>query len=109
MILGHWYQFPAEARADPVIRKRIYALIGYLLVMLNACNERNALTVAMLAIPKAYQPIMAIILPLTREFDLWLLNSLGRKAMGGGHNMSPLCLTDLPKPSAHSSPSYVPE
>ena len=56
---------------------------AYLLVMMNACNERNALTVAMLAIPKTYQPIMAIILPIVREFDLFLLNSLGRKAMGG--------------------------
>ena len=83
LLLAHWYQFPAEARADPVIRKRIYAMIGYLLVIFNACNERNALTVAMLAIPKTYQPIMAIILPITREFDLFLLNSLGRKAMGG--------------------------
>ena len=68
-----WFQFRLEDRIRPRTRRRIKAYLLYYLLLFWNCTERNILTIIMLIIPTDVQPIMAIIMPIIRDLELWLL------------------------------------
>ena len=75
-----WYQFPRDFRLDPTTRKRLKNYLLYMSVFYFACMERNILNVIMVVLPTDWQPVMAIVLPATREFELWILDKLVDRA-----------------------------
>ena len=68
-----WFQFRLEDRIRPRTRRRIKAFLLYYLILLANCTERNILIIIMLMIPIEVQPIMAIVMPIIRDLELWLL------------------------------------
>ena len=75
-----WFQFSSDLRKKAALRKRIWIFLMYTMMFFISCIERNILTVGMLAIPTEYQPIMAVIIRMSGEFDAWILMKLGKKA-----------------------------
>ena len=75
-----WYLFPIELRRVVMMKKRIFAFLMYTMMFYMACIIRNALIVGMLVIPTQYQPCMAVVIRMLREFDSWYLVKLGKKA-----------------------------
>ena len=78
-----WHRFPLEFRVNPVTRKRLISYLLYMSVFYFACMERNILNIIMVILPTDFQPIMAIVLPLTKELELSLLDKLVDKATNG--------------------------
>ena len=74
--------FPREYRKDVEMKKRILWFIVYKIAFLVACYERLFIIVAFLNTPPNLQPIWAIILPIWRECDLWILNRIQSKCTG---------------------------
>ena len=68
--------FPKEYRKDVEMRKRILWFIVYKVVFLVACYERLFIIFAFLNTPFDLQPIWAIVLPIWRECDLWMLKKV---------------------------------
>ena len=68
-----WFSFPFEFRRDVKTRKRIRWLIVWILLFAIACYERLAIIFLFLNTPQNIQPIWALILPVWREAELWIL------------------------------------
>ena len=75
-----WFEFPSELRMEPGVRKRIQFYFLYRLWFLFYGLEKLALGIMFEKIPIKIQWIMAIIFPLARELNLWILTKLLEKA-----------------------------
>ena len=89
-----WFQFRLEDRIRPRTRRRIKAFLLYYVILFANCTERNILTVIMLMIPTDIQPIMAIIMPIIRDLELWLLNKV-HDIVAEGENRDAKFLTTI--------------
>ena len=97
-----WYQFPRDFRVNPSTRKRLISYFGYMSVFYMACMERNILNVLMVVIPTNFQPIMAIVLPVTRELELWVLEKFVDKVTNG-ENRDAKLITSIEANSNYSA------
>ena len=78
-----WYRFPLNWRKNELFRKRLASFI--IAIMLNQCClfEYMLLTKIMLTVPEYLQWIVALFLPLVREFNIWIGIKWASKASSG--------------------------
>ena len=75
-----WRLFPYELRNKKEVRKRIWTYMLYRLWFLFYSLEKFGLNVLFNNLPLQIQWIMAIIFPLVRELNLWVLSKLLEKS-----------------------------
>jgi len=75
-----WFEFPSEARKEPSVRRRIRYYFLYRLWFLFYGLQKLTLKIMFDKIPIVIQWIMAIIFPLVRELNLWILSKLLEKS-----------------------------
>ena len=71
-----WFEFPSELRMEPGIRERIRSYFLYCLWSVTYGFQVQALQIIFDKIPIENQWIMAIILPLWREMNVWVKSKL---------------------------------
>ena len=78
-----WYRFPLNWRKNKLFRKRLAFFI--IAIMLNQCClfQYGLITKILLTVPENLQWIVALFLPLVREFNIWIGIKCASKASGG--------------------------
>ena len=78
-----WFLFPREWRKNNEFRKRLKYLILTMGVTVDISLVYIGLSKIFLALPTDYQWVIAIPLPLIREFNVWILTKLAKKSANG--------------------------
>jgi len=97
-----WFLFPYELRVQKDVRNRILKYFFYRLWFMFYGNQQLGLKIMMDKIPLTMQWVMAIIFPLQRELNLWVLSKLLEKSIDL-RNTTPL----IPKLTATISVNIV--
>ena len=85
-----WSQFPNDLE----MKRKIRSYLFYCLWLSLNCIEKVGLTMVFMVLPTNTQALMAIILPITREFHFWVLGML-RMQSTGTENREAKVLTDI--------------
>ena len=78
-----WYEFPERLRADKTERNRIFAYILCYLWYAIVGLQKNGLRMMFVKIPLRLQWFMAIILPIYRKFNMWVMNNIVARWVSG--------------------------
>ena len=78
-----WYKFPFDWRKNQIFRKRLKWGLFAIYILNFAPLQYAAVSGALDAIPKDFQWIAAIFLPLVREFNGWAIEKMALKSVGG--------------------------
>ena len=88
-----WFEFPLELRFDKVHRKRICSFILSLLwTMATMSFQFRVLAILFRNIPKELQWIMAIVLPISRQFNLFIHSKLLKRYSGVDNKMAAILI-----------------
>ena len=75
-LISLWFRFPRKMRKNKEIRNKIIAyIISYLWSMIIAF-QKQCLRLMFTRIPLKFQWIMAIVLPIYRKFNMYMMNSI---------------------------------
>ena len=85
-----WFYFPLERKATPDGRKKVRAYILYRLWYLFYCQLQVIMNMVMENMPLRFQWIMAFIIPVVRETNLWVMINLLERTASKNSNLPPL-------------------
>ena len=91
-LVAIWFQFPSEYRKVEENKRRILAFMWYFIWFGFTCFERNILMVMFNITPIIVQPIWAILVPIMRESELWMLSKLVVRSSDGRNRAAELFL-----------------
>ena len=78
-----WYRFPPNWRKNQFLRKRLISFIIAIILNQTCLFQYLVLTKILLMVPEYLQWIVALFLPLIREFNIWIGSKWATKASGG--------------------------
>ena len=88
-----WFEFPLELRFDKVHRKRICSFILSLLwTMATMSFQFRVLAILFRNVPIELQWIMAIVLPISRQFNLFIHSKLLKRYSGVDNKMAAILI-----------------
>ena len=83
LLVTLWYQFPWDWRKNESFRKRLKFFFLAMIFSQTLTFEYAFLTKLLQTVSTDYQWIVAIFLPLIREFNIWAITKLARKSASG--------------------------